>query len=89
MTMLELWIHSGKRRYYKFVIYSDLLGDRVLLRSWGSLDSDGYDVVNVIPISMGQTEDFDHGSKNKGSVGFSITRGAVVVGKKRNTKDDV
>ncbi len=39
MTMLELWIHSGKRRYYKFVIYSDLLGDRVLLRSWGSLDS--------------------------------------------------
>ncbi len=37
--MLELWIHPEKRRYYKFAIYRDLLGDRVLLRSWGSLDS--------------------------------------------------
>lgn len=39
MTMRELWIHPKKRRYYKCVIYSDLLGDRVLLRNWGSLDS--------------------------------------------------
>ena len=37
--MLELWIHPEKRRYYKFAIYRDLLGDRVLLRSWGSLDN--------------------------------------------------
>lgn len=37
--MLEIWIHNEKRRYYKFAIYCDLLGDRVLLRNWGSMDS--------------------------------------------------
>ncbi|MCF6252735.1 MAG: hypothetical protein L3J75_15930 [Methylococcaceae bacterium] len=60
-----------------------------LQKRYEEFDSDGYDVVNIVPISMGQTEMFDLGSKNKGSVGFSITRGAVIVGKKRNTKDDV
>lgn len=48
--MLELWIHPKKRRYYKFAIYRDLLGDRVLLRSWGSLESKlGGSMTQVIP----------------------------------------
>jgi len=39
MNTLELWINKEKRRYYKYIVYSDLLGDRILLRNWGSLDS--------------------------------------------------
>ena len=48
--MLELWIHPVKRRYYKFAIYRDLLGDRVLLRSWGSLDNKlGGSMTQLVP----------------------------------------
>ncbi|MGB0848627.1 MAG: hypothetical protein ACPGSM_17985 [Thiolinea sp.] len=35
----QLWIHSEKRRYYRASLYQDLLGDWVLLRDWGALDS--------------------------------------------------
>ena len=34
-----LWIHPKKRRYYRASVYQDLLGDWVLLRDWGALDS--------------------------------------------------
>jgi len=34
-----LWIHQEKRRYYRVRLYQDLLGDWVLSRSWGALDS--------------------------------------------------
>ena len=51
---------------------------------YNELDSEGFDVVNVVPISMGQTESCTQkGGTYVGEVGFSITRGAVVVGKKR------
>lgn len=33
------WIHVGKRRWYAVLVIQDLFGDRVLIRSWGSLDS--------------------------------------------------
>ena len=49
------------------------------------LDANGYDVINVIPISVGQSENCYQSNNNYiGDVGFSITRGAVVVGKKRS-----
>ncbi|MFZ4537861.1 hypothetical protein [Propionivibrio sp.] len=52
------------------------------------LDSAGYDVINVVPISMGTSElctrQSDGNGSSVGDVGFSITRGAVVVGKRRD-----
>lgn len=52
------------------------------------LDAEGFDVVNVVPISMGTSEISTHHSAGAGSVigdvGFSITSGAVVVGKRRD-----
>lgn len=48
------------------------------------LDTEGYDVINIVPISMGQSEEMRSKSAYLGEVGFSITRGAVVIGKKRD-----
>ena len=55
-----------------------------LQNAYEQLDSEGYEVVNVVPISMGTSEVCNQSNGNYvGDVGFSITRGAVVVGKKR------
>ncbi|MDQ7728005.1 hypothetical protein [Halomonas sp. SpR8] len=55
-----------------------------LQNAYEQLDSEGYDVVNVVPISMGTSEVCNQSNGNYvGDVGFSITRGAVVVGKKK------
>jgi hypothetical protein len=56
---------------------------------YNEFDENGYDVVNVVPISMVISEPchsiLDSGRKNYlGETGFSITRGAVVVGKRRD-----
>lgn len=39
MHISQLWIHSKKHRYYRASVYQDLLGDWVLFRDWGALDS--------------------------------------------------
>lgn len=39
MYTSQLWIHPQKRRYYRASLYQDLLGDWILLRDWGALDS--------------------------------------------------
>ena len=36
---LQTWVHAQKRRHYTLHLSQDLLGDWVLIRSWGSLDS--------------------------------------------------
>ncbi len=60
-----------------------------LRKTYEKFDSDGYDVVNVVPIQMGTSESLwskgrvSNISNYLGEVGFSITRGAVVIGKKR------
>lgn len=54
----------------------------MLRKSYEQLDNDGFDVINVIPISMGEVEVCNGGAGGM-PVGFNITRGAVVVGKKR------
>ncbi|WP_338729019.1 hypothetical protein V8687_23475 (plasmid) [Shewanella baltica] len=59
-----------------------------LANMYNAFDDKGYDVINVIPISMGSSEScfskLSNGKSNYvGETGFSITRGAVVVGKKR------
>jgi hypothetical protein len=57
-----------------------------LQNAYEQLDIEGYDVVNVVPISMGTSETCSQSNGNYvGDVGFSITRGAVVVGKRRES----
>ncbi|WP_296268342.1 hypothetical protein ACSMEV_15145 [Pseudomonas sp. MLB6B] len=66
-------------RHVNFDEYANLLRDM-----YEAYDAEGYDVVNVVPVSMGQTEQCLQSNGNYvGDVGFSITRGAVVIGKKR------
>jgi hypothetical protein len=56
-----------------------------LQNAYEQLDAEGYDVINVVPISMGTSESCNQSNGNYvGDVGFSITRGAVVVGKRRD-----
>lgn len=61
-----------------------------LRQMYTDFDRQGYDVINVIPINMGQSEASIGQTKHLvpqkrylGDVGFSITRGAVVIGKKK------
>ncbi|KKA43634.1 hypothetical protein [Salinivibrio sp. KP-1] len=56
---------------------------------YNTFNDRGYDVVNVVPISMGGSEPchakMSNGQKNYlGETGYSITRGAIVVGKRRD-----
>lgn len=60
-----------------------------LANIYNGFDEKGYDVVNVVPISIGSSESchskLNNGQTNYlGETGFSITRGAVVVGKRRD-----
>lgn len=56
-----------------------------LQEKYTQYDAAGYDVVNVVPIAMGVSESCTQkGGNYVGDVGFSVTRGAVVVGKKRD-----
>jgi hypothetical protein len=56
-----------------------------LMKIYEELDGLNYDVVNVLPITSGQSE---VQLNNAGSVfcfqDYSITRGAIVIGKKRD-----
>ena len=54
----------------------------LLQKAYEQLDAEGFDVVNVVPISMGAVQVFNGGAGGM-PVGFNVTRGAVVVGKKR------
>lgn len=57
----------------------------MLAEKYNEFDKEGYDVVNVVPIAMGQSETCQQRSgAYVGDVGFSITRGAVVVGRRRD-----
>lgn len=68
-------------RHVDFDEYAALLN-----KMYEDYDQQGYDVINVVPIAMGQSEQCNQSNGNYvGDVGFSITRGAVVVGKKRDS----
>ena len=74
------------QRYVNFDEYADSL------RSiYEEFDDAGYEVINVTPIQMGQSEasigqttELISTKQYLGDVGFSITRGAVVIGKKKD-----
>jgi len=75
----------ASERYVDFDEYSENLR-----KMYEDFDSEGYDIVSVVPIQMGQSEasigqtkELLSESNYLGDVGFSITRGAVVIGKKR------
>ena len=55
---------------------------------YNEFDVRGLDVVNVVPISLGSSEPCHASTKNGqnylGETPYSITRGAVVVGKRRD-----
>ncbi|KTC21699.1 hypothetical protein AO391_26125 [Pseudomonas marginalis ICMP 9505] len=58
---------------------------QTLEETYNSFDDQGYDVVNIIPVAMGTSEQCKQSNGNYvGDVGFSLTRGAVVVGKRRD-----
>lgn len=57
-----------------------------LRKTYENFDADGYDVINVVPVAMGQAESCSQQNGSYlGDVGFSITRGAVVIGKRRES----
>ncbi|MDY0833565.1 hypothetical protein [Pseudomonas sp. SED1] len=52
---------------------------------YNEYDAEGYDVVNILPVSLGTSEASIASNGNYlGDVGFSINRGAIVVGKRRD-----
>lgn len=70
------------QRNVSFEEFSTLLAEK-----YNELDKQGYDVVNIVPVAMGQSENCNQSNGNYvGDVGFSITRGAVVVGKRRDAE---
>jgi len=77
-------IKTKKERHTQRRVNVDQFAE-LLRESYEKLDNDGYDVVNVVPIAMGQSEPCtQRAGVYVGDVGFSITRGAVVVGKRRD-----
>ena len=51
-----------------------------------SFDDEGYDVIQVVPIASGTSEQcVTRRGDYVGDVGFSITRGAVVIGRRRES----
>lgn len=59
----------------------------MLTQVYTNFDQQGYEVINVLPLNMAVSEEV-HGRNPKGSVylgdvGFSITKGAMVVGKRK------
>ncbi len=56
------------------------------------LDVEGYDVTHIIPLNIGSSESqhpsyFQGSTVDLGDIGFSVTRGVIVVGKLRQTSD--
>lgn len=61
-----------------------------LEKIYNQFDEDGYDVVNIIPLNLGTSEPnhaiLKNGDKTYlGDTGYSITRGTIVVGKRRDS----
>lgn len=56
-----------------------------LQSAYETLDRDGFDVVNVVPIAIGTSEASISAQRNYlGDMGFSPTFGAVVIGRRSN-----
>ena len=72
-------VEEESQRYVDIDDYAQKLQD-----AYEQLDAEGYDVVNVVPICLGTSETrIAKDGTYLGDMGFSPTRGAVVVGKKQ------
>lgn len=79
-----LFGNKTKKVYDHRSVNFDLFAQN-LEETYNSFDEQGYDVVNIIPVAMGTSEQCKQSNGNYvGDVGFSLTRGAVVVGKRRD-----
>ncbi|CAG74584.1 hypothetical protein ECA1678 [Pectobacterium atrosepticum SCRI1043] len=63
---------------------------KALEDTYNKLDEEGYEVVNILPLNLGTSEQnhaiLSNGNKKYlGDTGFSVTRGAIVVGKLKNS----
>lgn len=55
---------------------------KVLAEKYNAFDRAGYEVIEIVPISIGSSDQCFQENKNYvGDVGYSTTRGAVLVGK--------
>ena len=55
-----------------------------LADAYEEMDAAGYEVINVVPVAMGSTEpSVASRGEYLGDVGYSLTRAAVVVGKRK------
>lgn len=63
----------------------------MLTKVYTDFDTQGYEVINVLPLNMAASDN-THGRNHNGNqvflgeVGFSITKGAMVVGKRKEDK---
>lgn len=76
-----------KKVYYKDSPNYDHYAE-MLAKTYNDMDDHGYDVVNVVPINTGASEPYSGVLKNgkkhyMGEKCYSVTRGAIVVGKRR------
>lgn len=89
----EGWFWNKKRRVVKQASPRTANYDEFadgIAKIYNDLDFEGYDVVNIIPLAIGASESV-HAKINAsgqntylGETGFSVTRGAIVVGRKRD-----
>lgn len=84
-----LFFKKTERQHSERYVNLDEYAER-LRKAYEDFDERGYDVIEVTPIVMGQSEASIGKTKQLisetsylGDVGFSITRGAVIIGKKR------
>jgi hypothetical protein len=79
-----LIFRSKETKYHQRVVDINEFAS-MLENAYNEFDGNGYDVVNVVPLALGSSEHCVASNGNYlGDVGFSITRGALVVGKKRD-----
>ena len=61
-----------------------------LRKIYVDFDAMGYDVINIVPLITGGSEaSITNQGSYLGDVGFSITRGAVAVGKRRGSDEPI
>jgi hypothetical protein len=73
---------KGRKESQRSVNYVDFANR--LQAIYESFDNEGYDVIQVVPVAGGTSEQCaNRRGDYLGDVGFSITRGAVVMGRKR------
>lgn len=75
---------EGRKQSQRSVNYVDYTSR--LQAIYESFDNEGYDVIQVVPVSGGTSEQCaNRRGDYLGDVGFSITRGAVVIGRRRES----